>query len=611
MIYSVKAPDGSILDIKGPEGASQEQVMQAAHGLWQQHQQRVSAQTQADRQQYDPTSGMSGMDKFLSGAGKSVSDIGLGIRQLTGFADQKEVDERKALDRPLMDTGAGVLGDVAGNVAMALIPGLGAAGAGKALAIPGMQTAGRLMLASPATVGGALTQGGMGAAQGLLQPVATGESRTFNTGVGGVGGAAVPVAGMALKGTSAAIEPMYSSGRDSIIGRTLRRVAGSEADANAAQQALANARELVPGSMPTAGMTANNAGIAALERSASAVEPTVTVPMADRLKGRNQALVDALRGVAPGTKDALESARDAAASPLYKQAREQGVDQAMADALKPQINSLMERMPSGVMEKAKELARLSGESLEKGGSVTGLHWMKVAVDDMLSAGKQTGIGKETTRALTTFKNDLVSVMDDLSPAYGKARETYAQLSRPVNQADVVGEIAKRSVRPLDDTLTPAAYARALSDDTARSATGFNKATLSNTMEPSQLSTLNAIKDELVRGEYAKTAGRGVGSDTVQKMAYHNLMEQSGLSGLPNLLSRPVQMAEYLSRAAYGSADRQMTERLAHALLDPKETAMLMGKGVPNAKVQKLIDAMRTTVTPAAVGSGPALLDARQ
>jgi hypothetical protein len=69
-----------------------------------------SAQTQADRQQYDPTSGMSGVDKFLSGAGKSVADMGLGIRQLTGFADQKEVDERKALDRPLMDTGAGVLG---------------------------------------------------------------------------------------------------------------------------------------------------------------------------------------------------------------------------------------------------------------------------------------------------------------------------------------------------------------------------------------------------------------------------------------------------------------------------------------------------------------------
>jgi hypothetical protein len=558
----------------------------------------------------DPTADMSGFDKFAAGAGKAVSDMGLGIRQITGNASQQEVDDRRALDTPLMDTGAGMAGNIGGQVAMAVLPGLGAAGAGKAIGMPALQAAGKFALASPATLGGAVTQGGMGALQSGLQPVATGESRLQNAAIGGVAGAAVPMAGMALKAPGAILEPTYQSGREAILGRTLRRVAGDQADTVA--QNLRSAAELVPGSMPTAGQAGGNAGLAGMERAAFAAEPTVTNAVSDRLAAQNAARVSALRAMAGegGAADTAVAAREAAAGPLYKQALAQGVDPEMAQVLQPQIKNLMERMPSGVMERAKELARVNGETLGAEGSVNGLHYVKLAIDDALSSGKQTGIGAQTTKALSQFKNDLLTVMDDLSPAYGQARTTYAGLSKPVNQFQTAAEIASKSIRPLDESLTPAAYARALNDTAAQRATGFGKATLENTFEPHQLSTLNAIKEDLARSEFARNAGRGAGSDTVQKLAFNNLMQQSGLSSMPNLLSRPVQLAEYLGRSVYGSADRDMRRMLAEALLDPKKTAELMGKGLPNPNAEKAALLLRSTLTPAAIGTTPAMLDAR-
>src|SRR3990167_1347621 len=614
MPYSVRTKDGIVIrnipdDVK-PDDPSIRQRVEAARAdpnLKYKQMQKVEA--------VDPTEGMSGYDKFMAGAGKSVADLGLGARQLVGTASQEEVDEVKQRDAPLMNTGAGIAGNIAGNVGMAVIPGLGMAGAGKTAAMPALQAAGKYALSSPATLGGIATQGGLGALQSGLQPVATGESRVGNTALGFAGGAAIPAAGLALKGGKAALEPAYQSGREAIMGRTLRRVSGGQADE--AVKALRGAQELVPGSLPTAGQASGNAGVAALERAAFAVEPTVTIPVAQRLSDQNLARVEALRKLAGegGRKALMTSIRDEGADEMYGAARRLGVDKEMAKALKPQIDNLMARLPkagmhSNIVDRAKELARLNGEALDDMGSVQGLHWIKLAVDDLLSTGKQTGLGKETTRALTQFKSDLLSVVDELSPAYGQARQSFAEMSKLPNQMAVAGEIGKRAIRHLDEQLMPGAFARALSDDTAKTATGFKGSTLANTMEPDKMASLNAIKQYLARAEFAKNAGRGVGSDTVQKMAYTNLMEQSGLSGLPNLLSRPVQLAEYGSRMAYGSADKEMRRQLAEALLDPKRTAELMQAGIPSETARKLGTALRAGLTPVGRGGTPALLDAR-
>ncbi len=125
---------------------------------------------------YDPTEGMSNYDKFMAGAGKAQVDAWRGIKQLVGAGDQSDIDESARLDRPLMKTGAGISGDIAGNIADVVIPAgiagdaLKAAGAVRAAAVVGG-------LANPATFGGAAASGAL---QGAMQPVPTGQSRTQN-----------------------------------------------------------------------------------------------------------------------------------------------------------------------------------------------------------------------------------------------------------------------------------------------------------------------------------------------------------------------------------------------------------------------------------------------
>lgn len=114
----------------------------------------------------DPTEGMSGTQKFLAGAGKGMTDIARGIGQAVGLVDQQAIDEAKARDAALMQTGAGTAGSIVGGAA-SLLP---------TMLIPGVNSA----------AGAAL----VGAGSGALAPVASDESRLANTAFGAAGGLA-------------------------------------------------------------------------------------------------------------------------------------------------------------------------------------------------------------------------------------------------------------------------------------------------------------------------------------------------------------------------------------------------------------------------------------
>lgn len=114
---------------------------------------------------YDPTEGMSGLDKFRAGMGKTFYDVGRGVGQLIGTYSEKDATDAKKRDAALMNTGAGVAGNIAGGVALAAPTAL----------IPGDNT----------VTGAALVGAGMGA----IQPVAEGDSRFSNTALGAAGGA--------------------------------------------------------------------------------------------------------------------------------------------------------------------------------------------------------------------------------------------------------------------------------------------------------------------------------------------------------------------------------------------------------------------------------------
>lgn len=150
----------------------------------------------------DPTQGMSGFDRFMAGAGKSVADTGLGLRQIgaqvmdavspreqslstliTGPRSRSdeiatEVAQRRAQDAPLVGTGAGTAGNIAGQIAQMAVP----LGGGARLA----SMAGR---AAPY-----VSAAGRAAAFTATQPMAAGENRAteaLKSGALGVAGQGV------------------------------------------------------------------------------------------------------------------------------------------------------------------------------------------------------------------------------------------------------------------------------------------------------------------------------------------------------------------------------------------------------------------------------------
>lgn len=208
-IKRIQFPDGSIKRVEVPEGATDEQILsfvQSQHQPQETKQQkynRIHAELTARNgvDGGDPTAGMSGAEKFMAGMGQSLHDTGRGIQQLyatvadkvaprqrsmsdlvTGrdpsrlAAVTKEVARDRALDAPLLDTGAGLAGNIVGQgVQMAApIP----AGA----AVKATSWAGR---AAPFV--GAATRAGV---FGGMQGVGEGESRLTRAGQSAALGAA-------------------------------------------------------------------------------------------------------------------------------------------------------------------------------------------------------------------------------------------------------------------------------------------------------------------------------------------------------------------------------------------------------------------------------------
>lgn len=135
--------------------------------------------------------GMSGLDKFRAGAGKTMTDIARGAGQMLGLVDQKSIDETKQRDAPLMNTGAGMTGGITGGVAVGL----------PSLLVPGANT----------VTGAALT----GAVLGGVQPTGTDESRMTNALLGAGGGAAGQAGGQllgrALRPVRSALSPQQTA----------------------------------------------------------------------------------------------------------------------------------------------------------------------------------------------------------------------------------------------------------------------------------------------------------------------------------------------------------------------------------------------------------------
>lgn len=574
-IYRVQGPDGKVHRFEGPEGVPPEQVEAFAAQMFKKAptwEEKVAA----ERGKMDSTEGMSLLEKLLAGAGKSFTDIGRGVGQIAGQTSQAEIDQAKASDKDLMATGGGLAGNILGNVAMlaptAMIPG--------ANAVTGAGT--------------------IGAISGAIQPVASDESRLRNTLLGAGFSAALPAGVAGYKMIRAATDPFHGKGQDRILSETLKRFG---ADSEEVAALLKNPEILVPGTRPTVAEVAGAKapGLAVLQRSAASSDPQIAGAFATREAENAAARIGAVKEIAgdAGKIDYYRAARDAEAKNLYAKAFEQQIED--TPWLKGQFTQLMKR-PAFVqsLKEGQELAMNEGVAWAKGAAKKGeidpseavkiMHYTKMSIDDKISAAAASG-NKNEVRSLMSVRDKLLETLESnkAAPAYREARDTYAQMSKPINQMEV-GEALYNKMQPaLSDFAGDAAamprvrseaFANALrnGDETAKRATGFSGATMESIMSPEQMASLGGVAKDLARRAGAQEIGKVSGSPTAQYLSSQNLMRQvAGPLGVPQswvesaLAQTAARPMDFMAKRA----EPVIQQKLAEALLNPQEAARLL------------------------------------
>jgi len=539
-------------------------------------------------------SGMSGFDRFTAARGGEAYGAYLGLKGLIpGLDTEQDQEEHRKAMAALRETPGGMAGSLFGGVNVFAPTAM----------IPGAQTA----------IGGPLIAG---AASYALTPGSAQErAQAALMSAGGAG--AVNTLGAGIRAANAAARPLSETGRRRIVGDMLNKVVGEDSYPDVLKN-LQRASPLLPGSERSAAEVANSGGIAAVQRWAAQADPEA---YANQLTRKKDAIRQAIQGIGKGESEmeAAKQARDQAAEVLYGKAfqsdaqRLQAAQQA-ANAkrnlqtggfggvgnapiqLDPRIASMADNpIIQSAAKEAVTLAKSQGKNIGNPmESLEGLHYMKLAIDSRLS-GKvaNTALARHSDAAVVSTKKALLNAIEGttnnpgISPTYGAARKTFADMSRPINQMQVGQTLEDTLFNPLSDFggqgMTPNKFATALrqGDNTARKATGMRQG-LDQVMEPDQMSTLNAIGQDLAGLDNANNLGRGVGSNTFQNLAMDNLSQSVGM---PRVMSAIGGALPFIKPGAqvirsglgkiYEGSDEAMRQLLAKALLNPKETASIM------------------------------------
>lgn len=534
---------------------------------------KVKVQQEADRKLYNPAS-----DSFLgnivpaAGAGMASILRAVGAQPLLNRIGLDALPQDRAeaaqTDAPLDAAPGGTTGRVLGGAAL-LAP---------TAFIPGANTA-----AGAALIGGGTglltTEGGLGdRAEGALYGAGGGL-------LGNLAGRALGAGYRAAKGAAKGlVRPFTERGRDIIAGDTLERFATNPAAIQSAQGGAS-----ITGAVPTLAEATRDPGIASLQRAISTMDKGAEAQFLARDQANNAARVGLLSDMAgtTGGRDAAASAREAAAQALYGKAFAQDASKSMTPAIQSEIMSLLKR-PSiqAARAKASELAADKGMDALDEGSIQGLHFMKLAMDDMINGAGQKGIGGVEKGALIANRDKLVGVIEKLAPDYAAAKTTYAAMSKPLNQMDIAQRLLD-STRAASADLAgnrpfqAASFARAINNEESllKNATGRQSlGSLADVLDPDQLAKVNAIRAELDTVAGLDKAANGKGSQTAKMLASQQLVRSiAGPLGAPDSFGTSV-LSETIARGPQWilkAAEPRIQAALARGLLDPAEAQRLI------------------------------------
>lgn len=553
---------------------------------------------------------------LAAGALRGAGSIGATIMQPIDWAARKmgvgesvglgRTDRREAMTGALKEMGADTdsaafqVGKVGAEVA-------GTSGVGGGLAK--LAQAARL---SPAAIT-ALQTSGIGkqsanlltriASGGAVGGVSAGMVDPGDAGIGAGIGAGIPAAGAAIRAAVPAMQRgLDVMGRPTVVGRQgaavrlLQRagvdsgMAGKLGPAKTVTGASPTLAERIPLDDPNTA-----ARVAHIQDALRTSNPDFAAEMASREVSNNAERVNTLRALAgsDGGRDFAVANRAGTSGPMYQEAFE--ASPGAANTSERELRSLL-RTPAlrEAAERARNNAANTGRNVgpsNASGSVEGLHQMKMALDDMISKAKAkaTGAADNEAAGLVAAQKRLVGYIESVSPEYASARGVHRQMSVPINQMDVAGQLLEKGSAPTSELdgvprLLPNSYTLQLGADNAlvKAATGRDLGSLEQVMAPEQLNKLRAVGSELDRYAAVGRAANGPGSATAKRM----LQSKSGMlrnteSGnklVLGALAIPTGGLSALALAGQevsGHLTRKTQEELGNLLLNPAALDALM------------------------------------
>jgi len=601
-----------------------------------------------------PTGGDSTTKRSVAGAALGVADLGNTALNVLAYLPGKlspKVEQWnrtrnadfEALGEQNKDSTAFKLGRIGGNIAATLpVGGIAGQGIKSVAALPQLaRVAPQLERLATATASSGMRTGAnlaAGASRGaraanMATRVAGGgitgaASAALVTpddiGRGALIGAAMPPAMVAAgktaryvgQGVKSFVQPFTKQGQEAIAAKTIQSFgAGGPMEINAA--------ELVPGSLPTLAESTGNAGLATLQRGARDIRPNAFVEReAANAAARNTAF-DELAGN-QGAIEAAQSAREEAASTLYGKAftadamRQDlartaerarapfagaGLSAAPEDLATPGLRELASRpMFKDAIEAAKKLAANRGHVLDDPlQSLEGLHYIKLALDDALNPAAKSAMGRNASGAVMSMRDKLADELAQVSPLYGNARRSFAEMSQPINEMEALQGLRLTDAR---GNMTLAKVGNGIQSlEKLRRAPGANNA---KSVNEATLKKLEAIHKDLLRQDRLNL-GRSAGSNTFQNIATDNILT----SILPGRLGAAAQsrvggVLGQVGRLAYSGPNEAIRNSLADMMLDPAlARAVLARQAIPGpSALERLLELPGAQVVPR-IASGAA------
>lgn len=256
-----------------------------------------------------------------------------------------------------------------------------------------------------------------------------------------------------------------------LAARTARESLGTPQQVAAARAALQapEARGLTAQQALAQGGVVSPSAQATIEKT---VKKTATVDTRAAIEASQEAArKSTIKNVTPDLQAAID-ARRAASKPLYEAA-----DQAVVP-IDSALTDVISRMPEGTLAAAANIAKMEGRPFIMGkttpakmvetgvldaagkpvmkevpgqtAEITGesMHYIKRALSDIAyGPTATTGAGRDTQLAARKLLDDYVKVFEAKVPQYGQARQTFSDLSAPVNQAQVLKEMLSVLEKP--------------------------------------------------------------------------------------------------------------------------------------------------------------------